>query len=417
MASPTLSFDQLKRRPLFRLAEMIFRGFLTPLGCVLALLTILTGATAGSRGSETATVPVIYMVNAFCSVFFGLACVVSFVTKPKLRLNRRPVPPTTAGEDFTVEIEITNQSPRPAFALDVLELNLPETISHAYHADVPHIDRLESGATRRVRVRLHATRRGSYTLKRMVAGSSYPFGICRGLRRSRQATSFLVYPAFTPLEQFQVPEGRRHQPGGFLISSKVGESPEFMGTREYRDGDNIRHLHWASWARVGKPVIKQYHEEFFVRLALVIDTHVPPKLSSDAFESGISLTAAIADYLSRSDYLIDIFAAGPEVFRFQSGRSIAHFENILEILACLEPARQTDWQALSDQLEVEAPQLSAVLLVLLDWTPEREKLVQRLKKIGVGLRVLLLTEQLETAVPHGLSDHEFVCMPIQNQKD
>ena len=50
----------------------------------------------------------------------------------------------------------------------------------------------------------------------------------------------LVYPRFYTLERFAVPAGRRYQPGGIPLSSNTGDAIEFVGTREYREGDDRR---------------------------------------------------------------------------------------------------------------------------------------------------------------------------------
>src|SRR5438552_2054734 len=76
-------------------------------------------------------------------------------------------------------------------------------------------------------------------------------------RVARGEDRLLVYPRFTPLESFDVPHGRDYQPGGISVASRVGESTEFFGTRDYREGDRQRDIHWASFARTGKLIVKE----------------------------------------------------------------------------------------------------------------------------------------------------------------
>ena len=42
--------------------------------------------------------------------------------------------------------------------------------------------------------------------------------------------------------------------------------------RDYRPGDPLRRIHWKSWAKTGRPVVKEYQDEFFVRHGLILDT-------------------------------------------------------------------------------------------------------------------------------------------------
>ena len=73
---------------------------------------------------------------------------------------------------------------------------------------------------------------------------------------------------------------RKYQPGGVALASSIGESDEFVALRDYRAGDPMRRIHWRSWARVGRPVVREYQDEFFVRHALVLDTFAPPRPST-----------------------------------------------------------------------------------------------------------------------------------------
>jgi hypothetical protein len=70
-------------------------------------------------------------------------------------------------------------------------------------------------------------------------------------------------------------------------------------------------------------------------------------------EAAISLSASVADALSRGEYLIDLFAAGPELYVFRAGRHTAHFENILEIVACVEACRRNPFETIAPALADE----------------------------------------------------------------
>ena len=115
----------------------------------------------------------------------------------------------------------------------------------------------------------------------------------------------------------------------------------------------------------------------------------------------------MADVLARQEYIIDLFAAGPEVFHFQAGRALAHFEHILDILAALESGDALDVEALEAALLPEASQLSAVIFVVMDWEPSRAALVEKLKAHGVAVRVLSVRPERK---PTGLAPEEVVAL-------
>src|SRR5262249_28090684 len=173
------------------------------------------------------------------------------------------------------------------------------------------------GPSADVAVSLRATRRGRYVLPGPGLAVTDPLGLLAGRTTRRAPPGLLAHPPFFTLAALAAPLGRRYQPGGIPLSSSTGEAIEFVGTRDYRDGDPVRTIHWRSWARRGTPVVKEFQEEYFCRIALVLDTFLPRRLRAEdrrSFEAAISGLASIADHLSRTDDIVDILAARPHVY-------------------------------------------------------------------------------------------------------
>ena len=118
----------------------------------------------------------------------------------------------------------------------------------------------------------------------------------------------------------------------------------------------------------------------------------PKTGEAKAFEAAVSLTASIADFFSRGEYIVDILAAGPDIYEVSAGRSLAYLENILDVLACLEPCPQPPFRTISPVLFDKLAQITTVVAVLLDWDDEREQFLQRVKALGTAVRVLLVRD-------------------------
>ena len=209
------------------------------------------------------------------------------------------------------------------------------------------------------------------------------------------------------MAQFEVPIGRRYQPGGIPLSSSVGESIEFTGTRDYRQGDPLRSIHWRSWARRMAPVVKEYQEEYFCRIAIVLDTFQSRRQRAKdrrTFEAAISATASIADFFSRSEHVVDVLAAGPDLYEVSSGRSLAHLENILDVLACLEPCPQPPFQTIGPTLFERLAQVSTVVAVVLDWDEARETFLRRVRSLGTAVRAVVVHEGPTTRPWEGVGE-------------
>lgn len=377
-----------------------YRGWLTPLG---QSVLWATGA-AGLMMLWGVQPAIVFFSLCVALLVGGLAAGLPF--RPRVKLSRRLPPPVSAGDTLRYRVLVENRGRWPARKVVVEERNLPPELRPT--DEPPVIEVLAPGERAEVSLSLDCSLRGAYELPWLQASSFFPSALVKWPRRTRAKDRLLVYPRFTPLARFDVPHGRNYQPGGIPIASSVGESTELAGTREFREGDRTRDIHWPSLARTGRLVVKEYQEEYFVRLAMVLDVESRSARDDALFERSLSLAAGIADVLARQEYIIDIFAAGSQVFHFQAGRALAHFEHILEILACLEAEDRLDMHALEAALLPEARKLSAVVLVMMDWDDARAELIRKLKAHGVAVRVLSVRPDRR---PEGLAPDEVVELP------
>lgn len=350
----------------------------------------------------------------FAVVLFLLLFIPAFAPVPSVETRRELSTRSKAGSTLDYQVQVKNTSRwRHIYDLIIHEVELPATLSPAPPRDIRQIEDsasnvrsdiaaarmiecLAPGEELEVPLAIHLPTRGFYRLDRLRAETIFPFGIWRrGKFQKEVVDDILVLPNFTPLEHLDLPIATRHQPGGMALTSNLGESPEFLGIRDYRDGDNPRDIDWRSWARTGKPAVKEYHEEYFCRVALVLDTQLqkdhPNK--DDQFEAAVSIAAAVADQLAKQETVIDIFAAGPSLYRLQAGRNLAFVENILEVLACLEGTEDYPFQLIIPELMDEISQIASVVFVLLDWDEHRARFVQTVTDLGAAVKVILVRDQ------------------------
>ncbi|HEY3122161.1 MAG TPA: DUF58 domain-containing protein [Vicinamibacteria bacterium] len=245
-------------------------------------------------------------------------------------------------------------------------------------------------------VLLRPLRRGRYVLRGPTVRASDPLRLTAGRRVALDDQPLLVYPRYWSMDRFDIPLGRRYQPGGIPLSSSTGDAIEFIGTRDYREGDPIKNIHWRSWARRGQPVVKEYQEEYFCRIAIVLDTFLPRRPSRrhlEAFEAAISVVASVADFFSRSEYVVDILAAGPDLYEVSAGRSLAYLENILDVLSCLEPCRDPPFATVAPPLFDKLAQITTVVAVLQDWDAPREEFLRKVKALGTAVRAVIVCDR------------------------
>jgi uncharacterized protein (DUF58 family) len=244
-----------------------------------------------------------------------------------------------------------------------------------------------------VSAELQPERRGRYVLRGARARRTDPLRFMTTLPVAAPDETLLVYPRFWRLDHFDVPVGRSYQPGGIPLASNTGDAIEFVGTRDYREGDPIKNIHWRSWARRGKPVVKEYQEEYFSRVAIILDTYLPRGFTPadrEAFEGAVSTVASVADWFSRTEAVVDVLAAGPDLYEVSAGRSLAYLENILDVLACLEPCSDPPFATVGPSLHEKLARLTSVVVVMLDWDDARERFLRGVKEQGAAVRGIIV---------------------------
>ncbi len=267
----------------------------------------------------------------------------------------------------------------------LIERNQRGTIEETDLPAIPPLGQAE------IRLRLKPTRRGVMRIEKGVVACPDPFGLCRQMSSVTKPEKILILPKRYPLPDFDLPGAMRYQQGGVALASSVGESEEFASLREYRHGDPQRRIHWKSWAKVGRPIVKEFQAEFFVRHALILDTF-SEAAHSELFEEAVSVAASLACSIDTQDSLLDLLFVGPKAYCFTAGRGVAHSEQMLEILASVETCPGEPFDLLDGLVVRHAAAVSGCVCVLIDWDDARRRLLEKLRGLNVPTMVLLIRE-------------------------
>ena len=244
---------------------------------------------------------VTYQAFALLFAFLVFAFASSFFFRAKFSVTRLLPRFGTAGQPLHYQIQVKNLAakkqigltllddladPRPDFD-EWLEFQLAESrrirpfrmsqrrtrnpfrVATMKAASVPPL--LPRGESA-VPMELVPLRRGVLRFTGVTVARCDPLGLFRAFRRVALPQKVLILPKRYPLPPIALPGAMKYQEGGVALAANVGASEEFVALRDYRDGDPLRHIHWRSWAKIGKPITKEFEDEFFVRLALVLDT-------------------------------------------------------------------------------------------------------------------------------------------------
>jgi uncharacterized protein (DUF58 family) len=240
-----------------------------------------------------------------------------------------------------------------------------------------------------VRAELTPLRRGVLRFEGVTLARPDPLGLFRAFTTIRSPQTTLILPKRYPLPPIALPGTMKYQAGGIALASNVGQSDEFVSLRDYRHGDPLRHIHWRSWAKASKPVVREFEDEFFVRHALVLDTFSDhPR--TDVFEEAVSVAASFACSIRTQESLLDLLFVGPQSYCFTAGRGLARSDQMLEILASVQACRDHLFLELEDLVLNHVKVVSGCICIFLAWDKERQGFVEKLFDLGVPVLVLVI---------------------------
>jgi uncharacterized protein (DUF58 family) len=268
----------------------------------------------------------------------------------------------------------------------------PFKLVNIKEAEVPPI--LPGGETE-VRVELTPLRRGILRFNGVTLARPDPIGLFRSFIKVSATQIVLILPKRHWLPPIALPGTMRYQEGGVALAANIGRSEEFVSLREYRHGDPMRHIHWRSWAKVGKPIVKEFEDEFFVRHALVLDTFADEP-RSEILEEAVSVAASFACAVLTQESLLDLLFVGPESYCFTAGRGLANADQMLEILASVKNCAGKNFGTLEQLVINHVSVVSGCICVLQKWDDARKKLVEKLRVLGVPVLVLVIVWPGET---------------------
>lgn len=362
------------------------------------------GLLAFSMAASLVGLDVVHGQNHLLWAFCFSLIVASIVARPLLRLRdvRLDVEGparVTVGATARFRVRIRNEG---RTACSSLRLKLPFLPwDGTWSGSARGVASLAAGDQTRLEATARFVERGHHHIDPFAVAALVPLGLATGASIESRGTRFVVVPRIARVSHLVLPDRPRHQHGGVLLASHTGESTELAGLRAWRDGDRIRDLHARSWARLGEPVVREYQQEYFSRVAVVVDLDAAGS-GERTFEAIVSLTAGIVEHLIRGESLIDLVStavpsgSSPIARPLTLGRSLGGFDQGLDRLAELQPGHAFDPEATFAALRDCLDRVGAVVWVTRVWDRARVDLARRMEETGAGFRAFRVADGAES---------------------
>ncbi|MBK8258354.1 MAG: DUF58 domain-containing protein [Polyangiaceae bacterium] len=345
---------------------------------------LLVGSTiVGLFAVDVQSTQVYILWSAIAGVLIASLLIRRFFRMPDAEVTVSIPRRVTVGDPLRFAVNVRNGTQRDVESVRVRGPFLPwDGVWEGRSPGIPH---LPMGETRTVEVIARFSSRGEHHLDPFGACALVPLGIAVGKSVWSPGVKFLVVPKIANVARLSMPMGQRHQPGGVALASKTGESMDLLGVRPYRPGDPVKHLHARSSARAGVPVVREYQEEYFSRVGVVLDNGPAPEA---AFEAAVSLTAGVVARLSRGEALIDLLVLGTKLYDLTIGRHLGFLEQALDLLAIAEMSKKP--VSTEDLLAQLAPHLSRLSCVFVVTTEATSTLAEEIRRRGVACSTFIV---------------------------
>jgi uncharacterized protein (DUF58 family) len=193
--------------------------------------------------------------------------------------------------------------------------------------------------------------RGRFMIGPMAVRVSDPFGLVE-LGRAFQTTAELtVTPRTVPLPVIPL-SGAWTGSGDNRPRAFAAGSAEDVTVREYRQGDDLRRVHWRSTARTGELMVRREEQPWQSRATLFIDNRLRAHRGqgvASSLEVAVSIAASIAVHLSQRGFMVRLVTADGEDpnTAWHDRASTQNTAPLLEALAVVNgvdrPHIQTRW--------------------------------------------------------------------------
>jgi uncharacterized protein (DUF58 family) len=238
----------------------------------------------------------------------------------------------------------------------------------------------------RIEASLDFARRGVYELGPAEVRVADPFGLLSFARRFEQRMEVVVYPKTYELRGFPL-RGGNVDAGSRGSRGRRGE--EFAGLREYRRGDDRRHIHWKSVARTGELFVKEFSLQAPRRHTVVLDMRREGiRTQETEVEDAVSAAASVLAHLARERLPFRLLATDRGGASTEFGADEAFYWEAMKLLATV---RADGGSPFGEAVLAERDRLGeGVVLVSRTRDEELPASVRKLRETGLSVIVVAL---------------------------
>lgn len=253
-----------------------------------------------------------------------IAAVANWLLRPRLSAVMRIPEFAVARSLVDVSVTVENKASTPVFDLSISLVDLPKGWRVASECRMQKILQLNSQQSATIHYKLQVGDRAECLWPTLRCESTFPFSLFRsrqdivmGLASSKNASQWVdggrtwVTPAAIDSDVPALIQSKLWE-GQLCHGVRSGESLEYIGSREYCHGNYVKRWDFASWARLGRPIVREFDQGSTGNVSIFVDTLVQSNSASvEDFETRLCVAASIVYALRQTPCEIGLIMPTP----------------------------------------------------------------------------------------------------------
>ena len=199
------------------------------------------------------------------------------------------------------------------------------------------LPRMDRGEERRLRYTVRSRHRGAFSLGPIVLRQRDPFGLTFRTLQLSSRSEVLVLPRIHPLGADRM-RGASRGSEGEMPQMVALHGEDDVSIRTYRDGDELRRVHWPATAHRGELMVRQEDRPARRRALLLLDSRAsahPGTGTRASYEWAVSAIASVARHLVADGFVVHLLTDA--TMREGTADHQIDLDTVLDSLARVQP--------------------------------------------------------------------------------
>ena len=349
----------------------------------LLLLAIISGTAHALGWSVPALLDSLLIAASLCLLLFAIIDAWRVQQQPSPQLQREVASGVSLQHSYNVTLRFSHKG-SSALTLKYFD-HIPDSFECL---SLPYSVPLKANCVSQTDYTIKPLRRGAFQIPGCSIRLPSPMRLWSSQRFLAQPSLVRVYPDFTRIQSGQL-QATEHwlKQLGVQQQQRRGTGMEFHQLREFREGDNFKHIDWKATARQRIPIAREFQDERDQQIIFLLDCGRHMRSQDSALshlDHALNACLLLAHTALRQGDAVGVQTFAGTERHLKPGKGRTQMSALLNTLYDIHPSQSSaDYSAAVEQL-LHKQKRRALVIVISNIADEADSdllvAMQRLKK-------------------------------------